>query len=79
MSGIFYQCIPHDFGYINMQTFVLDTAEKVKEKLEILSSLQEIQIYNSLINEKISNPELSEIDQKYFRLGVTISPIIKGS
>jgi hypothetical protein len=40
LSGLFYQCIPHDFGYMNMQTFVLDTNEKIKEKLEILSSLQ---------------------------------------
>jgi len=33
ISGKFYQTIPHDFGYMNMQTFVLDTVEKVKEKL----------------------------------------------
>lgn len=26
LSGLFYQCIPHDFGYMNMQTFVLDTS-----------------------------------------------------
>ena len=30
LSGLFYQCIPHDFGYMNMQTFVLDTEEKIK-------------------------------------------------
>ena len=43
-SSEFYSAIPHDFGYMNMQTFVLHTEEKIKEKLEMLASLTEIQV-----------------------------------
>jgi poly [ADP-ribose] polymerase len=41
-SSDFYSAIPHDFGYMNMQAFVINTEEKVKQKLDMLSSLSQI-------------------------------------
>jgi hypothetical protein len=39
-----------------MQNFILDTEQKIKQKLEMLQSLQDIQIYTKILNEgKISN------------------------
>lgn len=39
-----------------MQTFILDTEQKIKNKLEMLQSLQDIQVYTKILNEgKISS------------------------
>lgn len=55
-SNDFYSYIPHDFGFIKMQNFILDTEQKIKAKLEMLQSLQDIQVYTKILNEgKISN------------------------
>lgn len=32
-SNDFYSYIPHDFGFIKMQNFILNTERKIKEKL----------------------------------------------
>lgn len=36
LSSQFYTLIPHDFGFQKMQAFVIDTEQKVKDKLEML-------------------------------------------
>lgn len=55
-SNDFFSYIPHDFGFIKMQTFILDTEQKIKNKLEMLQSLQDIQVYTKILNEgKISS------------------------
>jgi hypothetical protein len=38
-----------------MKAFVLNSEEKVKQKLEMLASLSQIQIYSSLMSEKVIN------------------------
>jgi poly [ADP-ribose] polymerase 2/3/4 len=48
----FYSYIPHDFGFKNMQSFILDTPQKVKEKIEMIESIQNIQIATKLLEEK---------------------------
>ena len=51
LSSDFYSEIPHDFGFARMQNFVLDTEKKVKAKLEMLQSLQDIQVFTKLLDE----------------------------
>ena len=60
---------------MNMQAFVLNTEEKVKQKLEMLASLSQIQIYTKLMKEKPADSDLPDIDIKYDKLGVEIRPI----
>jgi hypothetical protein len=43
----------------NISNFVLDSESKVKVKLELLQSIQDIQIYTKLIDEAINIPELN--------------------
>jgi hypothetical protein len=39
-----------------MQNFILDNDQKIRQKLEMLQSLQDIQVYTKILNEgKISN------------------------
>jgi len=49
-SGEFYSYIPHDFGFAKMQQFVLDTDVKVKAKLEMLQTLEDIQVFTKLLD-----------------------------
>lgn len=50
LSGDFYSEIPHDFGFQKMVNFVLDTEQKVKAKLEMLQSLEDIQVFTKLLD-----------------------------
>jgi len=74
-SGEFYSAIPHDFGYLNIKAFVLNTEEKVKQKLEMLASLSQIQIYSELMGEKANHPEKCDIDVKYLKLKCNITTL----
>lgn len=74
-SSDFYSNIPHDFGFIKMQNFTLDTERKIKEKLEMLQSLQDIQIYTKILSEGKLMTDINEIDSNYLRLKTTIEPI----
>lgn len=38
----FYSYIPHDFGFSKMSEHILDTEKKVKQKLEMIESIQNI-------------------------------------
>ena len=50
LSSDFYSEIPHDFGFQRMQNFILDTETKVKGKLEMLQSLEDIQVFTKLLD-----------------------------
>ena len=78
-SNDFYSYIPHDFGFIKMQNFVLNTERKIKEKLEMLQSLQDIQIYTKILSEGKLASDINEIDSNYLRLKTDIEPIDKKS
>lgn len=49
LSGDFYSLIPHDFGFQKMSNFVLDNEEKVKEKLNMLSTISDLKITSKLL------------------------------
>jgi poly [ADP-ribose] polymerase len=79
LSGDFYSYIPHDFGFIKMIVFILDTEVKVKQKLEMLQSLEDIQVFTKLLDEgKISN-DMNELDSNYLKLNTTMTPLDKNS
>lgn len=60
-----------------MKAFVLNSEEKVKQKLEMLASLSQIQIYSSLMSEKVTNDELPDLDIQYCKLKCEIAPLAK--
>ena len=74
LSGEFYTLIPHDFGFKQMSQFVINTKDKLKEKMETLASLGDIEFTNSLLA-KGGN----EVDQHYSKLNAKIVAIEKGS
>jgi len=44
LSSKFYSQIPHDFGFQKMSTFIIDTTDKVKEKIDMISTLSDMKI-----------------------------------
>lgn len=77
-SSLFYTHIPHDFGMKNISGFQLDNEKKIKDKLEMLQSIQDIQYFTKIINE-IPSTEMSVVDTNYAKLGVEIVPLEKGA
>ena len=77
-SSDFYSEIPHDFGFARMQNFILDNEQKVKKKLEMLQSLQDIQVFTKLLDEKsVSN--VNELDANYLKLATNVEPMDKNT
>lgn len=78
LSSDFYSQIPHDFGFARMQNFVLDTEVKIKQKLEMLQSLEDIQVFTKMLDQgHISN--VNELDSNYLKLNTTVTPLDKDS
>ena len=57
-----------------MANFILDTDKKVKEKLEMLASLEDIQIATKLLDEGKNSSEDSLIDSNYAKLKCGLTP-----
>ncbi|KAL4507011.1 hypothetical protein ABPG72_001804 [Tetrahymena utriculariae] len=74
----FYSYIPHDFGFQKMSSFILDDAKKVKEKLEMIESIQNIQIATKLIEEKKQGKDgeaINQVQSNYDKLNCKIVPV----
>ena len=74
-SNDFYSYIPHDFGFKHMSLFILDTEQKVKQKLEMLQSLEDIQIFTKMIDEGKVAKDINELDSNYLKLKSNIEPL----
>jgi poly [ADP-ribose] polymerase len=55
MTNDFFSYIPHDFGFSHMSSFILDTEQKVKQKIEMLESLSEIKIATTILSQASSD------------------------
>lgn len=62
-----------------MQHFVLDTEQKVKQKLEMLQSLEDIQIFTKLLDQGSISSDMNELDSNYLKLNTNIKPLDKKS
>lgn len=74
-SNDFYSYIPHDFGFKHMSLFILDTEQKVKQKLEMLQSLEDIQVFTKMLDEGKVAKDINEIDSNYLKLKSNIEPL----
>mmetsp|Transcript_35354 Transcript_35354/g.31809 ORF Transcript_35354/g.31809 Transcript_35354/m.31809 type:complete len:237 (+) Transcript_35354:1423-2133(+) len=62
-----------------MMHFILDTEKKVKDKLELLGALEQIQVATKLLGEKGPVSDENLIDQNYRKLKSQIAPVDKGT
>lgn len=75
LSGQFYSLIPHDFGFQKMINFILDTEEKVKQKLDMLAAISDMKITTKILENQNSDEDV--IDQNYKKLGCKIASVDK--
>ena len=82
-SSDFYTQIPHDFGFQKMANFIIDTIEKVKEKIDMISTLSDMKITLKILEnvdedkEEYENQEEKQLNDYYKQLNCDIKPISK--
>ena len=62
-SSEFYTQIPHNFGFQKMSNFIIDTIEKVKEKIDMISVLSDMKITLKIL-ENVSNEKTEEYENE---------------
>ncbi|CAG9310861.1 unnamed protein product [Blepharisma stoltei] len=74
LSSKFYSLIPHDFGFTNVCNFIINSRQRLQEKITMIESLTDMKIATNIIESKAVG---SPIDQHYLRLNCDITPIEK--
>ncbi|OMJ74000.1 hypothetical protein SteCoe_23903 [Stentor coeruleus] len=74
LSSRFYSLIPHDFGFQKMSNFIINSNEKVKQKVEMLESLADMKIATNILEATVSG---SPVDSHYEKLNCKITPLEK--
>ena len=81
-SSEFYTQIPHNFGFQKMANFIIDTIEKVKEKIDMISVLSDMRITLKILEtvgkekaEEYENEEEKQIHDYYTQLKCDIRSI----
>ena len=69
LSSDFYSIIPHDFGFAKLSNFIINSREKLKEKLELVETLGDIQIAAEIMNAvEEEDDDNHELDSKYNKM-----------
>ena len=83
-SSNFYTQIPHDFGFKKMSNFIIDTIEKVKDKINMISILSDMKITLKILEnveseeeEEYENQEEKQLHDYYKQLNCDIRCISK--
>jgi len=74
LSSDFYSLIPHDFGFQKMSNFILDAKDKVKTKIDMLQSIQDIQIATKILEDNSGDSD-NMIDANYQKLKCELKPL----
>ena len=76
LSSEFYRYIPHDFKFQNMSNFIINTKDKLKEKLDLIDSLRDIRITAEITDAVDKDKDKThELDLKYTKLNWKIEPL----
>jgi poly [ADP-ribose] polymerase len=76
LSSDFYRYIPHDFKFQNMSNFIINSEEKLKEKLQLIDTLGDIRI-TAEINDEVNkcDSNANQLDSKYSKMKCKIEPL----
>eukprot|EP00922_Rhytidocystis_sp_ex-Travisia-forbesii_P009325 GHVS01013590.1.p1 GENE.GHVS01013590.1~~GHVS01013590.1.p1 ORF type:complete len:721 (+),score=107.39 GHVS01013590.1:268-2430(+) len=75
LSSEFYTLIPHDFGFQKMRNFTISTKKLLKEKMQMVESLAEIEIATKLLKSGADRMTTCPADRHYQQLNVDIRPL----
>ena len=68
LSNEFYSTIPHNFGFAPMINFVIDTEDKLKQKMDLISSLVDIKLAYGLRKARAVGPITKKVGNKKQKL-----------
>ena len=78
-SSNFYTQIPHDFGFHKMSNFIINTIEKVKDKIDMINALSDMKITLKILenvesenDEEYENQEEKQLHDYYKQLNCDI-------
>lgn len=75
LSSRFYSLIPHDFGFQKMANFIINTQEKLKQKVEMLDSLSDMKIATNILES--TGTSGSAVDDHYKKLNCNLKALDK--
>lgn len=76
LSSEFYRYIPHDFQFQHMSNFIINSEEKLKEKLKLVESLSDIRIAAEIVSQvEDEDTDLNELDSRYKKMNCKIEPM----
>ena len=77
LSSDFFTYIPHDFGFKKMSSFIIDTLEKLKSKIDMIETLKDMKVATKIIEDNKKDSESKIILNYYNQLHCTIKHISK--
>merc|ERR1719158_1663374 len=77
LSSEFFTVIPHDFGFKQMSEFTINDKKKLKEKLELVEALNQIEVAHKLLSQELNSKE-NPITKKYEMLDCGLTPLKRG-
>ena len=75
LSSRFYSLVPHDFGFQNVANFIINSRERLRQKIEMIDSLTDMKIASSILENKKSSEH--PIDDYYKQLNCDLKAIEK--
>ncbi|OMJ75809.1 hypothetical protein SteCoe_24990 [Stentor coeruleus] len=66
LSSKFYSLIPHDFGFKHMSNFIINSKEKLKEKIAMLENLTDMKIATNIL--EAAKNDVNPADDHYMKL-----------
>uniref|UniRef100_A0A516AGD1 Poly [ADP-ribose] polymerase n=1 Tax=Lingulaulax polyedra TaxID=160621 RepID=A0A516AGD1_LINPO len=78
-SSRFYSVIPHDFGFQHMSNFIIQTKERLEEKLKMVEALQDIEVAHRLLEDDKGKPDKHPADVHYEKLKTELVPVAEAS
>ena len=70
LTSVFFTVVPHDIGFKKLSDFTIDDNTKLKEKLDLVDSLQQIEYANAITVD-------NGVDAMYKKLNMEIEPLPK--
>ena len=77
LSGEFYTHIPHNFGFQKMSNFIINTVDMLKQKLDLIQTLVDIQVAHNIVelSSKKDEDDEAELDKNFKQLKCKIKHI----
>jgi len=76
LSSEFYTHIPHNFGFQKMSNFIINTADMLKQKLDLIQTLVDIKVAHNIVEKnQMDKDDEAQLDKNFKQLKCKIRHI----